>query len=94
MGLGSGHEYGNYDYLLGADIDMDNTDVVNELNTWGKWYTNTLNLDGYRLDAVKHIEFDFYPNWLNYERTQTGKSLFTVGEYWSNDLGKSSKLYK
>ena len=62
---------------------MDNTDVVNELKTWGKWYTNTLNLDGYRLDAVKHIKFSFYSDWLNYERTQTGKSLFTVGEYWS-----------
>ena len=76
-------ENGNYDYLLGADIDMDNPDVVNELKTWGKWYTNTLNLDGYRLDAVKHIKFSFYSDWLNYQRTQTGKSLFTVGEYWS-----------
>jgi len=82
------NQYGNYDYLMGADLDMDHPDVVNELKNWGLWFTNTLNLDGYRLDAVKHIKFGFYPDWLNYQKSQTGKQLFTVGEYWSTDLGK------
>lgn len=79
---------GNYDYLMGADLDMDHPEVVSELKNWGNWFTNTLNLDGYRLDAVKHIKFSFYNDWLNYERSSTGKELFTVGEYWSNDLSR------
>lgn len=81
-------EYGNYDYLMGADLDFDHPEVVTETKNWGKWFTQTLNLDGYRLDAVKHIKFSFYSDWLNYQRQQSGKELFTVGEYWSNDLSK------
>ena len=76
----------NYDYLMGADIDFDNQSVVNELKNWGIWYTNKCNLDGFRLDAVKHIKSTFYSDWLNTVRSSTGKEMFTVGEYWSGDL--------
>ena len=78
----------NYDYLMYADVDFDNSDVVNELKSWGKWYVDIASLDGFRLDAVKHIDFDFYEEWLTYLREQTGKELFSVGEYWSGDLSK------
>ncbi len=81
-------ENGNYDYLMGADIDLNNLDVVNELTSWGKWYVDFANLDGFRLDAVKHIRADFYKNWLDDIRTYKGKNLFAVGEYWARDLNK------
>ncbi|MES0857770.1 alpha-amylase [Geobacillus sp. G4] len=81
-------ENGNYDYLMYADLDMDHPEVVTELKNWGKWYVNTTNIDGFRLDAVKHIKFSFFPDWLSYVRSQTGKPLFTVGEYWSYDINK------
>ncbi|MCR5608791.1 MAG: alpha-amylase [Lachnospiraceae bacterium] len=81
-------ENGNYDYLMYADIDFDNTAVVNELKSWGKWYVNTANLDGFRLDAVKHIKFSFYSDWLSSVRSSTGKDLFSVGEYWTQDLSR------
>ncbi|MFD2673608.1 alpha-amylase [Marinicrinis sediminis] len=81
-------ENGNYDYLMGADVDVDHPDVANELRNWGVWYANTLNLDGFRIDAVKHIKFDFLKNWLNHVRSTTGKSLFSVAEYWNGDMGK------
>ena len=29
-------EYGNYDYLMGADIDFKNPEVVEECTKWGK----------------------------------------------------------
>ncbi len=83
------NENGNYDYLMGADIDLNNLDVVNELTSWGKWYVDFADLDGFRLDAVKHIRADFYKNWLNEMRTTyTDKNLFAVGEYWSRDINK------
>ena len=41
-------ENGNYDYLMGADIDLNNYDVIKELNSWGKWYLDTTSVDGGR----------------------------------------------
>ena len=81
-------EYGNYDYLMGADLDFSNEKVVEECKKWGKWYLETTNVDGFRLDAIKHIPATFYKEWINYLREETGKELYTVGEYWSGDLAK------
>ncbi|HPF28860.1 MAG TPA: alpha-amylase [Lachnospiraceae bacterium] len=84
-------EKGNYDYLMGADLDMDNEEVREQLQEWGSWYENTVHMDGFRLDAVKHISADFYKDWLNNLRKQTGKDLFAVGEYWHTDLTHLTK---
>nr|2DIE_A Chain A, amylase [Bacillus sp. (in: firmicutes)] len=79
-------ENGNYDYLMYADIDMDHPEVINELRNWGVWYTNTLNLDGFRIDAVKHIKYSYTRDWLTHVRNTTGKPMFAVAEFWKNDL--------
>ncbi len=84
-------EFENYDYLMGADLDFTNEDVIEECKRWGKWYLETTNVNGFRLDAVKHISSVFYKDWIQYLRKLTGKELFTVGEYWSGDV---SKLHK
>lgn len=75
-------ELDNYDYLIGADVDFDNQEVREELVRWGKWYTEFANLDGYRLDAVKHINKYFYKDWLKQIEEGLDKELFAVGEYW------------
>lgn len=75
--------HGNYDYLMFADLDMDHPDVVQELKDWGEWYVNFTGVDGFRMDAVKHIKYQFFNEWLDDVRNKTGKSLFTVAEYWS-----------
>lgn len=80
------HENGNFDYLMGCDVDVMYQPVYDELASWGAWYTKTCNLDGFRLDAVKHIEREFYRRWLTQMRETSGKELFTVGEYWSGNL--------
>lgn len=85
-------ENGNFDYLMGADVDLNNVDVVKELKKWGQWYVETTNLDGFRLDAVKHIRASFYEDWITAIREKTGKELYTVGEYWSTNL-ESLKNY-
>ncbi|MBR2289803.1 MAG: alpha-amylase [Clostridia bacterium] len=81
-------EKGNFDYLMGADIDMNNNDVSNELIKWGKWYFETTHVDGFRLDAIKHIRADFFPKWLEEieDDLNEGKPIYTVGEYWSIDV--------
>lgn len=76
-------ENGNYDYLMGADLSFDNQEVVEELHKYGKWYLDMCNVDGFRLDALKHIDNDFFKEWLSDLRSYANKELFTVGEYWS-----------
>ena len=73
---------------MGADLDTDQPEVVKETADWGKWYLDTVHMDGFRLDAVKHIGFDFYREWLKCMRAHAGRDLFAVGEYWSRDLKK------
>ena len=82
------NEKANYDYLMGADVDFDNREVYEELVKWAIWYIETTGIDGFRLDAVKHIPASFYRDFLYSVREQTGKELFTVGEYWSGDVSK------
>ena len=84
-------EYGNYDYLMGADLDFSNPRVVKECTDWGKWYLNFTKVDGFRLDAVKHIDANFYRDWIKELRNETKKELFAVGEYWSTDVNKLHK---
>jgi len=76
-------EKGNYDYLMYNDIEHRNPFVREELNHWAKWYHDETDFDGVRLDAVKHISPDFYKEWLNNLRSNTGKNIFAVGEYWA-----------
>lgn len=85
-------ENGNYDFLMFSDLDMDSEDVVNELNRWASWYVKETNVDGFRLDAIKHIKFDFFKDWLKAIRESSGKELFTVGEYWTWNI-ESLKYY-
>ncbi len=77
---------GNYDFLMACDLDSDQPEVIKELNAWGEWIVNTLGIDGFRLDAVKHMRAGFFREWITHVRTATKKPLFTVGEYWSEDL--------
>ena len=78
-------ENGNFAYLMGCDLDFQNQDVRDELTRWGKWYLDTTNCDGLRLDALKHISAWFFPAWLDALEQHTGKELFVVGEYWAPD---------
>ena len=81
-------EFGNYDYLMGADLDFHNPRVVKECTDWGKWYLNFTGVEGFRLDAVKHITAEFYRDWIQTLRDESKKELFAVGEYWSADVNK------
>jgi len=76
----------NYDYLIGADIDFDNPEVKDELYRWGQWYLKMTGVNGLRLDAVKHIGYYFYKDWIPAMREACGRELFCVGEYWHEDV--------
>ena len=81
-------EKGNFDYLMGMNVDMENPVVVRETEKWLAWYIRTTHIDGLRLDAVKHICFPFYGNLMRFIRQETGMAIPAVGEYWSGELDR------
>jgi alpha-amylase len=80
------NELGSFDYLMGNDIEFRNPAVREELKKWGEWYVKTTCVDGFRLDALKHINPDFFPEWLQFLAARFNKDFFCIGEYWQNNL--------
>ncbi|MBV4359989.1 alpha-amylase [Pinibacter aurantiacus] len=76
-------ELGNYDYLMYADIEFRNAAVREELKYWGKWYLEQTHVDGFRLDAVKHIASYFFNEWIDYMRSLKEEYTPMIGEYWN-----------
>ncbi len=79
-------EFGNYDYLMFANIDYRHPDVRNEMKNWGRWLAETIKCEGYRLDAVKHIDYTFIKEFAIEMREAHGDDFYMVGEYWNPDL--------
>ena len=82
---GVDEELFNYDYLMGADVDFNNKEVKQEIFNWTKWYYDLTKFHGVRLDAIKHIDSNFFKKTLH-EMRKENKEIFAVGEYWSDDL--------
>lgn len=82
-------QFGNYDYLMGNDIEYRNPDVVKEMKDWIRWYIETTNIDGLRLDALKHISSEFLKEWITYIKTEV-KDCFMMGEFWKDKVEKIS----
>lgn len=81
-------EEGNFDFIMGDDLDFQNPNVIEELYHWGKWYKDFTNIDGYRLDAVKSIDSSFFKGWLDKQKSYHTNDVYAVGEYWSGDLNE------
>ncbi|KAF9066613.1 glycoside hydrolase family 13 protein [Rhodocollybia butyracea] len=82
-------ELGNYDFLLGIDIDHRHPDVQQDFFAWGPWVLEVTEAVGFRLDAIKHIDRDFTRNFasgLVHTRKSTKPNMFAVAEYWSGNL--------
>ena len=79
-------ENGNYDFLIFNDVDFDHPEVIEEMKRWGAWIAQTLDADGMRLDALKHIRNTFIGEFMHSVRASRGKEFYAVGEYWSGDF--------
>ena len=86
-----GTENGNFDYLLGADVEFRNPAVRDELKRWAEWYYDTTKFDGVRLDAVKHMNTAYINEWLEHLRNKSSQDLFAVAEFWSQDIEELMK---
>lgn len=81
-------ELGNFDYLMGANIDFRNRAVTEELKFWARWMMQQLPCTGFRLDAVKHIPAWFYKQWIDHIQEVAEQPMFIVAEYWSHEVEK------
>ncbi|MGG6192748.1 alpha-amylase [Pantoea allii] len=82
------NELGNFDYLMGANIDFRNNAVREELKYWARWVMEQVPCTGFRLDAVKHIPAWFYKEWIDHIQDVASDPLFIVAEYWSFETDK------
>lgn len=79
-------ENGNFDYLMGANVEFRNMAVYEELKFWGRWLADQVPVDGFRLDAAKHIPAWFFRDWVGHMRETIDNELFVVAEYWHPDM--------
>jgi alpha-amylase len=82
------HQFGNYDYLMGVDVEYRNPHVVEEMKNWIKWYIETTKVDGIRLDALKHISSDFLKEWITYIKKEINPDCYILGEFWKDEAEK------
>ena len=71
-----------YDNLLGCEIRYTDPSTRAELIAWGHWLTDTLSLDGYRVDAIKHMLPSFVLAWFDAVKG----SRFAVSDAWIGDV--------
>lgn len=79
------NEHGNYDFLMGVDVDLAHPDVQTELLKWTDWFIETTGADGFRLDAVKHMSAKFIRDLVSHVREKHGEQFYFVAEYWDSD---------
>ncbi|WP_228429873.1 alpha-amylase [Chryseobacterium binzhouense] len=78
------HQFGNYDYLMGADVEYRNPEVAEQVKNWLKWYLDLTKADGIRLDALKHISSDFLIQLIDFIKNEINEDCFIIGEYWKD----------
>ncbi len=91
--LGVSNEKGNFDYLMFADLDLAHPDVKEHLKQWSLWFIEELGLDGFRLDALKHMDEAFINEFVDHVRSNK-ENFYLVGEYWVNDLALNEEFLK
>lgn len=79
-------EKGNFDYLMFTDIDFRHPDVQNHLYQWANWFIQETGVQGFRLDAIKHIDSHFMKTFIEHVYANTDDQFFIFGEYWNPDI--------
>ncbi|KAH8118061.1 alpha amylase [Phellopilus nigrolimitatus] len=86
------NELGNYDYLLGCDIDHRQPDVKEDLLNWGSWILQVTGATGFRMDAMKHYDRRFLREFVERTKQTLGMpKLFVVSEFWTGDIALLEK---
>ncbi|KAJ3980661.1 glycoside hydrolase family 13 protein [Lentinula detonsa] len=69
-----------YSGLPLLDLDTENTTTVNTMYNWVKDLVSDYSIDGLRVDTVKHVRKDFWPEFA------ANAGVYTVGEVFIGDV--------
>ena len=83
------------DIILGNDIDLSHSAVRSELKKWTNWLVQEVGFDGFRVDAVRHMDMNFLVDWARSTRQFMAsqgldKKMLMFGENWD---GWAQRLY-
>lgn len=93
--MGVSPEKGNFDYLMFANIDHAHPDVIKEFRAWSRWLVETTKVNGFRIDAAKHIDDLFMKEHTKYIEETFGEDFYLFGEYWTANKDQSNEyLYE
>ena len=76
------NENGNFDYLMYANLDYKHPEVIENIYEWADWFVETTGVQGFRMDAIKHIDSFFMRNFIRdvkEKQGQTSMSLVNFG---------------
>lgn len=62
------------------DLATEKAEVAEVLNTWISWLVEEYGFDGLRIDTVKHVEKEFWPDFVS------AAGVYSVGEVWDGDV--------
>lgn len=68
-----------------ANVDLSHPDVRDELFRWTEWLNGQLPLDGFRLDAIKHMSTAFVKHYVKHVKKILSQQCVLIGEYWVQD---------
>ncbi|SFA79186.1 MULTISPECIES: alpha-amylase family glycosyl hydrolase [unclassified Bacillus (in: firmicutes)] len=72
-------------WLFGLpDLNQENPEVKNYLFDAAKWWIKETDIDGYRLDTVKHVPVGIWKEF-SAEMKKTKKDFYLIGEVWHDD---------
>lgn len=83
-GWGRGDEIIPFTKAYGNDLNSFDSEVQQRMNRWGKWLTEQVRFDGYRLDFVRGFQEDYAASWIKNLPLRDGIQRFIVGEYWGS----------
>jgi glycosidase len=67
------------------DLNQENPDTRKYLLDAAKWWIEETDVDGYRLDTVKHVPKDFWTDFTK-EVKSVKEDFYLLGEVWHDDL--------
>ena len=62
-----------------VDVDTEDDEIVSTYNNWIKTLVGNYSVDGIRIDTVKHVRKDFWPNFAS------SSGVYTIGEVLHNE---------
>ena len=77
------NENGNFDYLMFANLDYRHPEVIENIYEWADWFVETTGVQGFRMDAIKHIDYFFMRNFIRDVKEKQGQDFYVFGEFWN-----------